>query len=190
MWAITRNRLFRGSLGFVAGLAMWLGLAVAYHSVVALGAEQLMNLFESPNVTRLVPKGKDVILVRTDFDPRSPHPQLPVGDLTFNVVLLSTLLAAAGPPFALGKGGRWIAAFAALYSVHVAALSTKVMALYVLRMGEWSRVHYGTFARDAWSGADHFYRFVGVYASVFIIWWLAREGEEVRLSSPRSRKRR
>ncbi len=192
MWAMRRSALLRGAIGFAAGLGLWLGLGEAYNPIVGLAAQQLFHLVEQPNITYLEPEGVDVLVHRVDFDPRSPRPQIPVRDLTFNVILLLTLLAAAGPPLTLSKGGRWIGALFALFAVHAAALATKVMALYVLRLGAWSRVHYGSFARDFWTGADHFYRFIGIYAAVFVIWWLVREPESEEApkpSRPRSRKR-
>jgi len=176
--------------GFAVGLALWLAAGPAYHSIVAIATEQVFHLAEDPNVTHLQPSGNDVILNRTDFDSRSPRPQIPLRDLTFNVILLLTLLAAAGPPLTLKYGGRWIAALFALLAVHVAALTAKVMTLYVLRLGAWSRVNYGSFSRDFWSGADHFYRFVGIYAAVFVIWWIARPDETAPEPKPARVRRR
>ncbi|MBI2214756.1 MAG: hypothetical protein HYU52_14010 [Acidobacteria bacterium] len=189
------SRPLRGAIGFAVGLALWLGLGELYHPIVARATEQLFQLREHPNVTQLKPAGSSVILDRADFDRRSPRPQIPVRDLTFNVILLLTLLAASGPPLTLAHGGRWAGALFALFVVHVAALTAKVMTFYVLKLGAWSRVHYGSIARDFWSGADHFYRFVGIYAFAFAIWWIARgdesaETEAVPRPAPKPARRR
>lgn len=172
------------------GLALWLAAGPAYHSIVAIATEKVMHVAESPNVTQLQPSGNDAILNRADFDSRSPRPQIPIRDLTFNVILLLTLLAAAGPPLTLKQGGRWVVALFALFAVHVAALTAKVMTLYVLRLGAWSLANYGSFARNFWSGADHFYRFVGIYAAAFVIWWIARIDETERAPKPARPRRR
>lgn len=185
-----RNQLLKGAAGFALGLTLWLAAGPAYHSIVAIATEQVFQLAENPNVTQLQPSGNDAILNRADFDSRSPRPQIPIRDLTFNVILLLTLLAAAGPPLTLRHGGRWIAALFALFAVHVAALTAKVMTLYVLRLGAWSQANYGSFERNFWSGADHFYRFIGIYAAAFVIWWIARVDETDREPKPARPRRR
>jgi hypothetical protein len=187
---LNRNQLLKGSVGFALGLVLWLAAGPAYHSIVATATQQVFRLAENPNVTQLQPSGNDVILNRTDFDSRSPRPQIPVRDLTFNVILLLTLLAAAGPPLRLRYGGRWITALFALFAVHVAALTAKVMTLYVLRLGAWSQANYGSVARNFWSGADHFYRFIGIYAAAFVIWWIARLDDTEKEPKPARNRRR
>lgn len=187
---MTRSRLLKGAIGFAAGLALWIWAGPAYHGVVTRATGQLFHIVEHPNVTQLRPTQNAALLDRTDFDRRSPRPEIPIRDLTFNVILLLTLLAAAGPRLSLEQGWKWLAALGALFAVHVAALGTKVMALYVLRLGAWSRAHYGDVARNFWTGADHFYRFVGIYAAAFVIWWIVREGDEGEDAAPRPKPAR
>lgn len=188
------SRLLKGAIGFAAGLVLWLALGEVYHPILARATGQMFQLLEHPNVTNLKPDGNSVILDRTDFDSRSPRPKLPVRDLTFNVILLLTLMAAAGPPLKLSYGGRWVGALFALFAVHNAALATKVMMFYSLKLGGWSLVNYGRVERELWGAADHFYRFVGIYAFAFVIWWIARiekdEPEKRHAKRPRSRGRK
>jgi len=174
----------KGLAAFIVAVAIWAGVSPLYDRAVAAGAEVLMRTFERPAVTTLIATGSDVKVDRSDFDPRSPRPGLPVIDLTFNWVLLAALFAINPRPFSDRNIFRFLLASLLLYITHIAALATEVMSIYVLRLGPWSRVHYGELARNFWGTLNHSYRFVLMFAIVFGLWWALRPSD---LPSPRAR---
>lgn len=178
----------KGLAAFVVAVAIWAGVSPLYDRVVAAGAELTLRTFESPKVTRLTANGTDVKVDRSDFDPRSPRPGLPVIDLTFNWVLLVALFAINARPFSDRNIFRFVLASLILYVTHVLALATEVMSIYVLRLGPWSRAKYGAFARNFWGTLNHSYRFVLMFAIVFGLWWALRPGEPAAAPTKQSRK--
>ena len=164
----------KGLAGFVVAVVIWVAASPLYDRAVAAGAEELLRAFESPKVTHLTATGEDVKVDRSDFDPRSPRPGLPVIDLTFNWVLLAALFAINPKPFSDRNMLRFVIASLLMYVTHILALATEVMSIYVLRLGAWSRVHYGAFARNFWGTANHSYRFVLMFAIAFGLWWALR----------------
>jgi hypothetical protein len=175
--------------GFAAGIALWLLLSPLYDRLIARGAEVSMRLFERPPVTRLRP-GEDhyVTVDRSDFDPRSKRPAVPLRDLTFNFVLLTALFAYNRRAFSDRNMAGFLISCVILGLTHIAATITEVMSIYVAKLGLWSAVHYHSFARNFWGTANHFYRLVLMYAIVFALWWIFRgkDGDE----RPKSRSRR
>lgn len=160
-----------GLAGLVAAVAIWAGASGLYNRVVIAGAEATLRAFERPPVTRLTANDDYVSVDRSDFDPRSPHPSLPVIDLTFNWVLLAVLFAINPRPFSDRNVLAFVVASLIMALTHVLALATEVMSLYVLRLGMWSHVHYGDTARNFWGAANHAYRFVLMFAIAFALWW-------------------
>jgi hypothetical protein len=169
----------KGLAGFVAGVALWVMLTPVYDRVIASGAQALMRAFERPPVTRLRPAEKGYVTVdRSDFDPRSKRPAIPIRDLTFNFVLLVALFAASRRTFSDRNIGGFLAASAILALTHILAAITAVMAIYVAKLGAWSQVNYGAFARNFWGVSNHFYRLVFMYAIAFGLWWILRDSSE------------
>lgn len=168
----------RGALGFFLGLALWEGLTPAYDGLLASTAQPLMRLFEQPSVTRLNADGRVITVERGDFPPSSPRPDVPASDLTFNVILLTTLFAVNRQPLWPRNMKALLLAAALTFVGHVAALVAKVESIYALDLGPWSQAHYGWLARNFWVTSAHFYRIVGWYAVVFLLWWWLRPAEE------------
>jgi hypothetical protein len=184
----------KGLAGFVVAVMIWAGVSPLYDRAVAAGAEAVLRTFESPKVTHLTATGTDVKVDRSDFDPRSPRPGLPVIDLTFNWVLLAALFAINPRPFSDRNMLRFGIASVLMYFTHILALVTEVMSIYVLRLGAWSSVHYGAFARNFWGVANHSYRFVLMFAIAFGLWWALRptttEAAPVSRSARKASRRR
>ncbi len=162
--------------GFLVGLAAWIVLTPAYDRAVSAGAEMALRAFEKPKVTRLRPAGDNFVTVdRTDFDPRSKRPGIPVRDLTFNFALLTALFAASKRSFSDRNIGGFLIAALLLYCTHVFGTVAEVMAIYVAKLGMWSTVHYSDFDRNVWGVLNHFYRLVLMYAFAFGLWWVFRD---------------
>ena len=162
--------------GFLVGLAVWALLSPLYNRVIAAAAEKTLRLFERPPVTQLRPAADNYVTVdRSDFDPRSKRPAIPLHDLTFNVILLTALFAAARRPFSDRNIGGFLAAAAALALTHVLGTVVEVMSIYVAKLGMWSTIHYSSFDRNLWGVASHFYRLVLMYAIAFALWWVFRD---------------
>lgn len=162
----------RALAGFLLGLALWWGMSETYASVLAKSASPLLRLTEDPAVTLLRADGKHIIVNRSDFPRTSARPGVPAHDLTFNVILLTTLFAANHKAFSNRNVAGLAVAILLLYLTHIVAVYVTVKSIYALQLGEWSRVNYGEISRNVWAGAAHFYRLVGLYAFAFAIWWL------------------
>ena len=163
--------MLRLALGFGAGLFVWFAFSTPYERSVATAAQILLRTFESPAVTRLSVSPGEFHVDRADFPPDSPRPGLPAADLHFNFVLLAALFALGRHPFSGRNVGRFGAAAALLWGIHVLALVFQVQALYATRLGPWSDAHYGGFARNFWAAGFHFYEIAGRFAAPFALWW-------------------
>ena len=178
--------------GFALGLAVWLLLSPLYDRFIARAAEMTMRTFERPPVTRLkVAEDHYVTVDRTDFDPRSKRPAIPLRDLTFNFLLLTALFAISKRPFSDRNILGFLIASAILAVTHVFGAVAEVMSIYVSKLGLWSTVHYGPFARNFWGVANHFYRLVLMYAIAFALWWIFRDpGTAAPAAAGKKKKRR
>ena len=179
--------------GFVAGLAIWLLLSPLYDRVIAASAQKVLNAFERPDVTRLHRATDGYITVnRTDFDPRSKRPAIPLHDLTFNIILLAALFATSKRVFSDRNMFGFVVAAMVLAVTHVLGLVTEVMSIYVAKLGGWSKVHYTAVDRNVWGVASHFYRLVLMYALAFALWWVFRDTsrDQAGKTAPVAKKRK
>jgi len=169
-----------------------MGLTAAYNAVVARPAEAILRTVENPAVTRIRPSGHEVIIDRDDFPPKSPRPGVPLRDLTFNIVLVVALFASSEKTFSNRNVVGFLLACILLYVTHVLALIVTIQSIYALKLGPWSLAKYGSFARNFWGTAEHFYRLVGMYAIGFASWWIFRPAGVAlsRAKNPRRRKSR
>ncbi|HUP48294.1 MAG TPA: hypothetical protein VNA04_05840 [Thermoanaerobaculia bacterium] len=166
--------LAKGTAGFLFGLALWLALSAPYARLLAALSEPLIRIGERPAVTRLIAKGTELTVERSDFPPASPRPGLALMDLTFNIILLTTLFAVSRRPLSDRNMLGLFVAGMVLVLVHVVAVVTNVHSIYALRLGAWSERNYGTVARNFWGGLAHFYTVIGVFGAAFVLWWLLR----------------
>ena len=179
-------------LAFVAGVVVWALLSPLYDRTIAAGAQTLMRAFERPKVTNLRVEADGYVTVdRSDFDPRSKRPGIPIRDLTFNFVLLCALFAATKRPFTDRNMGGFVVASLSLAITHVLAAITEVMAIYAGKLGPWSRANYSDLSRNFWGVANHSYRLVLMYAIAFALWWVFRDpGTEPVKAAKKPKKRR
>lgn len=169
----------RGLLGFLLSLAFWFGFSGPYEKTVAVAAQALTNVFESPDVTRLDAVKGEFRLDRRDFPPGSARPGLAAADIHFNFVLLAALFAIDRRPLAARHVTRFLGGAGLLWVVHVLALVFQVQSVYATSLGAWSEAHYGRMASNFWATGWHFYLIAGRFAAPFALWWFfrAREAE-------------
>jgi hypothetical protein len=183
--------VLRGLVGFLLGIAFWFGFSRPYETTIAVAAQAITNLFESPDVTRLQPAKGEFVLDRRDFPPGSARPGLPAPDIHFNFVLLAALFAMDPRPFEGAHVARLLAAAAALWLVHVIALVFQVQSVYATSLGAWSDAHYGRIASNVWAAGWHFYQIAGRFAAPFALWWFfGREPLESAGRTGRGRKKK
>jgi hypothetical protein len=87
-------------------------------------------------------------------------------------------------PLSSGNFGRFWAAAALLWVVHVLALVVQVESVYATRLGPWSDAHYGAVARNLWAGGFHFYQIAGRFAAPFALWWALGRPQEPPQHNP------
>ncbi|HYO77508.1 MAG TPA: exosortase H-associated membrane protein [Thermoanaerobaculia bacterium] len=181
----------KGLAGFVAGVALWVLLSPLYDRAIGAGATALMRAFEKPKVTRLkMAEDKLTTVDRSDFDPRSKRPAISIADLTFNFVLLVALFAGSQRTFSDRNIGGFLAASAALALTHILGTITRVMSIYVAKLGMWSTVNYSSFDRNFWGAADHFYRLVLMYAFAFALWWIFRDPSQAVVAPAKQKQQK
>lgn len=169
------RQVLSGAIGFVIGLAIWGGLSEPYTRLLASLSEDVIRLGERQPVTTLTPQGTVMVVDRSDFPPPAAG-RLGVEstDITFNLILLTTLFAAGSGALSDRNVFGFAGAALVLVLVHVAAVVSFVKAYYAVSFGSWSTSHYGLVAQHFWSGATYFYAVVGVYGFAVALWWLFR----------------
>lgn len=188
---LTKRAALRGLVGFLLALAFWFGFSRTYERGLAVGAQLVTNLFESPDVTRLRTEGSQILVDRRDFPPGSARPGLPAPDIHFNFVLLGALFAMDPRPLRGAHVIRFLAATAVLFAVHVVALTFQVQSVYATSLGAWSDAAYGKIASNFWAAGWHFYLIAGRFAAPFALWWLfGRREDEAALEKPKRKKRK
>lgn len=166
--------LAKGATGFLLGLVFWWALSSPYARLLASLSEPLIRIAERPPVTRLIPRGTELTIDRTDFPRASPRPGLLLMDLTSNIILLTTLFAVNRQPLSDRNIRGLLLASLVLVVVHVAAVVMNVQSIYALRLGPWSERNYGSVARNFWGAGAHFYSLIGGFGAGFALWWLFR----------------
>ncbi|HET7706850.1 MAG TPA: hypothetical protein VFM36_12235 [Thermoanaerobaculia bacterium] len=182
--------LAKGAAGFLAGLVLWFALSTPYARLLASLSEPLVRVAEKPSVTRLIPKGSELTIERSDFPIGAPRPGLALMDLTFNIILLTTLFAVNRKPLSDRNMLGLFLASLSLVVVHVVAVVTNVQSIYALRLGPWSEANYGAVARNFWGGGAHFYTVIGVFGAGFALWWLFRPPSAAPLDGSRAGRSR
>ncbi|HEX9148554.1 MAG TPA: hypothetical protein VF958_05260 [Thermoanaerobaculia bacterium] len=175
---LTPRALLRALVGFLLAIAFWFGFSRPYEATVAVAAQTLTNVFESPDVTRLKAGKGEFLLDRRDFPPGSARPGLPAPDIHFNFVLLAALFAMDRRPLEAAHVTRFLAAAGILWVVHVLALAFQVQSIYATSLGAWSDAHYGRLSSNFWAAGWHFYQIAGRFAAPFALWWFFGRREE------------
>jgi hypothetical protein len=154
-WA---GRLIRNALLWLVPVwAVW-ALATPFYNLFLLTAtENVLHITESPNVTKLLPKGRhDAYVQRRDFPPvKCLVHAFRVTDIHFHGVLLGVLfLAVPGVPWRQRLENLGYALLVTIF-FDLFLCFFVVKAAYATRLGAWSLAHYGPFARNAYGLARH-----------------------------------
>jgi len=162
-------RILRGIIGFALGLVLWVALTPGYNALLARAGQMTIRTFESPDVTTLRVKGREVLVFARDAGARANRPGIPLYDLTFNIVLLTTLFATNRRWFETRNVAGFLLSLLLLMSSHLFALIAYVEDVYA--SGLAGPRQFSALARSFWQYAIYFYRFVGQFAIPLILWW-------------------
>jgi hypothetical protein len=153
-------------------VVVWTLLTPFYNRFLLASAENLVQLTESPNVTKLLRKDRHFAYVsRLDFPPaKSLVHSFRVTDVHFHLLMLGTLfLAIPRIPWrrrleSLG----WALLITIFFDVFLVFFQVK--AAYATRLGAWSLAHYGPFARNFWGLGKHLLDLPFKFSLPFLLW--------------------
>ena len=171
------------ALRFLGGAALaffvWWTATLFYDGLLGFSAERLLSFDKRLCGPHLIADDRKI-----EVHPRlcvAPTGTVPADQLTYNIILLGGLFAM-----------RWrsVAAFlTSLFVVavtHVLSLAVSVESAYA-RVGAWSERHYSSLEQDIWVSTEFWWRLVGMFAIVFVCWWLTQAPEQGRRREPRRR---
>jgi hypothetical protein len=164
-------------------------MVVPYARLLAAVTEPVIRVAEHVPVTHLIANGSEITIDRSDFPRSSPRPALALGEITSNIILLTTLFSVNRKPLSDRNVLGLLLASIALVAVHAAAVAFNVQSIYALHLGPWSRANYGTAARNFWGAGAHFYSVIGAFGAAFVLWWLFRPLPAEAAARPTQRRR-
>lgn len=168
-----RAALFAGRilLWLVPVAVVWTLVTPIYNGFLIQAGENLVHLFESGDVTRLLRSDEHYVAIRrTDFPVGSDVVgSLRATDLHFPLILLGALFLATPVPW---KERLWNLAVALVATVvfHVVLTAFWVQFTYATQLGSWSLEHYGAFARNFWGLGKHLLDLPVKLAWPFALW--------------------
>lgn len=152
-----RRFLLRLVLWAVPVILLWLAITPAYNIFLVTAGENLLHLFENPDITDLVRQDAHTVgVLRRDFPPeRSRVSGFRVTDLHFPLILMGALFLAV--PAVSWKDRLSHLGWASLISVffHILLAVLWVQFVYATQLGDWSLEHYGPVSREVWGMAKH-----------------------------------
>lgn len=149
----TRNLL----LALIPVVLVWAVLTPTYNRFLATAGTNLVQVFESPNRTRLVPHDRHhAVVVRSDINTEKGFlSSVRTTDLHFNWILFAVLVLAT-PTLTLQRRLRDLGVGSlAMALFHVVLAFLWVQFILTTQLGSWSSSNYGPFARNFWGLAKH-----------------------------------
>lgn len=151
---------------------LWAVAAPVYNRFLLGSAQNLVRLTESPDVTNLLRKDDHFAYVaRRDFPPaKSLVHSFRVTDVHFHLVMLGALfLAVPGISWRqrLANLG-WAFLITIFFDIFLIFFYVKFA--YATRLGAWSLVHYGPFARNFWGLGKHLLDLPFKFSLPFLLW--------------------
>lgn len=168
------RRLVRNTLLWIVPVALvWLVLTPLYNRFLEVAGQNVLHLLiESPDVTRLIPKGDHYALIsRVDFPTaKNVVSSFRVTDLHFPVILLVALfLATPNVPRRKRLADLGTALIVTAF-FHIALVVFWVQFTYATQLGAWSVEHYGAVARNVWGLGKHVLDLPVKLAFPLILW--------------------
>ena len=167
------RRFLRGVLLWILPVALvWTVITPSYNTFLTISTENLVRLTESPNVTRLLEKGRDhFVITRTDF-PTSDGWLFSVRttDAHFNFIMLwAFFLAVPGVPWKLRlENLLWATLLAACF--HIVLLLCWVKFAYATQIPELGANIYSSFKINFWGLSKHLLDLPFKFALPFLLW--------------------
>lgn len=146
-------------LWMIPSAVVWVLLTGFYNHFLMVSTENLLHVFERPDVTRLERHPQDAhyaAILRTDFPPaKSRVYSMRVTDLHYHLVLLAALfLAVPGIPWRQRLGNLGLAVLVTI-CFDIVLFFFWVKFAYATQLGTWSTEHYGPFAQNFFGLGKH-----------------------------------
>lgn len=142
---------------------MWWYGTLFYNGALSFAAERLLQVDHRLCGPHLVADDRKV-----DVAPRDcvvPTATIPADQLTYNMILLAALFA-----MRFRSALSFFASVVALVITHVFSLALSVESTYARLLKTFSPLE-----TDIWTGAEFWWRLAGMFAFVFVCWWLTLE---------------
>jgi hypothetical protein len=161
-------RALRFLAGAVVGFLFWWYATLFYDGALAFVAERILQLDQRLCNAHLVAEERKVEV--TPHLCVGPKAIIPADQLTYNLILFTALFAMRFRSFSSFFGCLLV-----LVISHVLSVAVSVEATYAGHMGAWSDRHYGGLEQDVWTALEFWWRLAGMFALVFVLWWLTLE---------------
>ena len=182
--------MLRRSLKFLAGLAigfaLWSWTLPAYLEVLAREGTIVRVDRRYPDI-EMITRGR-ALFVRSATGTFPPI-TLPGDELTYNTILVFALFAMNEATFSRRNLKRFALALLIVLALHPLGLLISTEATYAARVPKWSEQHYGDFAANVWTSLETFWRLVGMFGVVFVLWWAFSSAPSPREAGRGSAKR-
>ncbi len=164
----------KGFFSLFLGLVLWVFLFEPPYSKLLVSASQsLVATVEKDESTSVRLQGTNIIYIPIGLvskGQKAIQAMRDVRELDYNSVILFALVLFS-PGLALVKR-VWVfmAGFALLFLTQLVNILIQVKFLYALQLGEYSRLHYGTWERNIYAFLKQFFELIGRFAFPFAIW--------------------
>lgn len=167
------RRFIRGVLLWLLPTAVvWVLLTPIYNPFLTKATENLVRLFEDPEVTRLLVHDKHhLVITRTDFPTsRGWLYSVRTTDIHFPIIMLGAFFL--GVPAVSWRVRLENLGWAVLISVffHILSLFFWVQFAYSTQLNEWSAEHYSTFEANFWGLGKHLIDLPFKFSLPLLLW--------------------
>ncbi len=167
------QRFIRGVLLWLLPIAVvWVLLTPIYNPFLTKATENLVRLFESPEVTRLLVHDEHhFVITRTDFPTsRGWLYSVRTTDVHFPLIMLGAFFL--GVPGVSWRTRLENLGWAALVSVffHILSLFFWVQFAYSTQLQEWSAENYSTFEANFWGLGKHLIDLPFKFSLPLLLW--------------------
>jgi hypothetical protein len=158
-------RALRLIAGAVAGFLVWWYGTLVYDGGLSFAAERVLRLESRICAAQLTAVERHVEV--TPHLCVAPKAIIPADQLTYNLILFVALFA-----YRFRSVQSFFASLFVLVVSHILSLALSIEATYAGRLGTWSDQHFSGMQQDVWTAIDFWWRLGGMFAIVFVLWWL------------------